>query len=123
MKERIRKIRKEAGLTQEAFAQKIGIKRNTVATYETTDKIPLDAIINSICRVFNVNEEWLKSGIGEMYITNDSSDEFNSVMEEIGVTDQRAREIILNYSHLSVSEKERFWEVIDKLLANGMEGI
>ena len=66
MKDRIRKIRKEAGLTQEKFAEILGLKRNTIATYETGKSEPMGNILKSICREFGINEEWLQTGKGEM---------------------------------------------------------
>lgn len=114
MKDRIKKIRKEANLTQEAFAQRLGIKRNTVATYETTSKLPMDSIITSICREFNINEKWLRTGQGEMYSYADADDEFETAMREIGVNDSNARQVILDYWHMSPSEKESFWNFLDK---------
>lgn len=68
MKNRIKAIRKNAGMTQQQFADRIGVSRNTVATYETSVRIPIDAIIVSICREFGVNESWLRTGNGEMYV-------------------------------------------------------
>ena len=68
MNERIKKIRKEVGLTQQEFAEAIKVKRNTVATYEMGRSIPSDAAISLICREFDVNEEWLRTGEGEMFI-------------------------------------------------------
>jgi len=67
LKERIKKIRKELDLTQQKFADKLGIKRNTIAMYEMGKTIPSKQTITSICREFNVNEEWLLNGIGEMF--------------------------------------------------------
>lgn len=67
MKDRIKKIRKELDLTQQAFADKIGMKQNTIAQYEMGRTKPSDAIVFSICREFNVNEEWLRTGEGEMF--------------------------------------------------------
>lgn len=67
MKERIKKIRKELDLTQQAFADKIGMKQNTIAQYEMGRTKPSDAIVFSICREFNVNEKWLRTGDGEMF--------------------------------------------------------
>ena len=67
MKNRIRTIRKNAGMTQQQFAERLGISRNTVATYETTTRIPIDAVIVSICREFGVREEWLRTGQGDIY--------------------------------------------------------
>ncbi len=67
MKERLKKLRKKLNITQQKFADKIGIKRNSYANYETGRNKPIDAIIKSICREFNVNEEWLRNGTGEMF--------------------------------------------------------
>lgn len=67
MKDRIKKLRKALDLTQQEFADRIGIKRNSYANYETGRNTPIDAIIVSICREFNVNEEWLRNGTGEMF--------------------------------------------------------
>ena len=67
MNERIRKLRKLLNLTQQEFADRIGTKRNTIANYETGRNTPIDAIIVSICREYNVNETWLKTGEGEMF--------------------------------------------------------
>ncbi len=62
LKERLKKIRKSLDLTQQEFADRIGIKRNSYANYEIGRNIPIDAIILSICREFNVNEDWLRNG-------------------------------------------------------------
>ena len=60
MNDRIKKLRRELELTQQEFANKIGIKRNTIATYESGRNDPIDAVISLICREFNVNETWLR---------------------------------------------------------------
>ena len=67
MKDRLKKLRKELDLTQQAFANKIGMKQNTIAQYEMGRTTPSDAIVFSICREFNVNENWLRTGEGEMF--------------------------------------------------------
>lgn len=67
MKERIKKLRKYLDMTQQEFAERIGIKRNTIANYETGRNDPVDSVISLICREFNVREEWLRTGEGEMF--------------------------------------------------------
>ena len=67
MNERIRLLRKELGLNQSNFGNKIGVKQGTVAGYESGARTPLDAVVSSICREFDVNEEWLRTGEGEMF--------------------------------------------------------
>ena len=68
MNERIALIRKEAGLTQEEFGAKVGgLSRNYIWMVEKGDRVPSDRTISDICRIFNVNEEWLRTGQGEMF--------------------------------------------------------
>lgn len=67
MKDRIKKIRRELDLTQQEFADRIGIKRGGVANYETGRNEPVDSVISLICREFNVSENWLRTGEGEMF--------------------------------------------------------
>ena len=64
MNERIKELRNKLNLTQEEFGKKIGSARNTIANYETGNRNPSNAIITSICREFNVNEVWLRTGEG-----------------------------------------------------------
>lgn len=70
MHERIKEIRKRLDLTQQEFASRIGVKRNTVATYEMGRSAPSDAAISLICREFNVSENWLRTGSGEMFFVS-----------------------------------------------------
>lgn len=67
MKDRIKSLRKSLKLTQQEFADRIGIKRNTVGLYEIGQSGISDTVIKSICREFNVNEAWLRTGDGEMF--------------------------------------------------------
>ncbi len=83
MNERIKKIRKAIGLTQQEFADSIKVKRNTVATYEMGRSIPSDAAISLICKQFDVNEEWLRSGTGEMFIEKTEDEEISEMLADI----------------------------------------
>lgn len=64
---RIREVRISKDLTQQAFADKIGISRGALANYEVDRNEPIDAVITLICREFNVREPWLRTGDGEMF--------------------------------------------------------
>lgn len=72
MNKRIKMIRTNLGLTQNEFASKLGIVRNTIANYETGNRVPSRQIIISICREYNINENWLRCGEGEMYANKDN---------------------------------------------------
>lgn len=67
MNERIKKLRRSLDLTQQEFADRIGVKRNTIANYETGRNAPIDSVLSLIVREFNVNEEWLRTGNGDMF--------------------------------------------------------
>lgn len=64
---RIKNLRKALGLTQKDFGSRIGVKPNTIATYEIDRNAPIDAVLSLICREFGVNEVWLRTGVGEMF--------------------------------------------------------
>ena len=85
METRIKKIRKELDLTQQEFAERIGVKRNTVATYEMGRSTPSYSALSLICREFNVNEEWLRSGTGEMFKAS-PTEVLDALAEEYGLT-------------------------------------
>ena len=68
MNERIKQLRKTLGFTQQEFAERIGVKRNTIAQYETGRNEPIGSVLNLICKEYNVNPDWLRNGSGEMFI-------------------------------------------------------
>lgn len=72
MNERLKELRKSLHLTQKAFAEKIGAKQNTIATYEMGRNNPSDPVIHSICIAFGVNEDWLRNGTGDMFVVPDA---------------------------------------------------
>lgn len=86
MNERIKKIRKAAGLTQQEFSERLNIGRGTLANYEVGRNEPIDAVISLICREFNVNEKWLRTGEGEMTDPEGSFD-LEEYIKRRGVTE------------------------------------
>ena len=75
MKDRIRELRKALDLTQQEFADTIGVKRNTIANYEIGRNDPVDSVKSLICLKFNVNPEWLDTGEGDMFVEVDPEDD------------------------------------------------
>lgn len=88
MNERLKKLRKTLDLTQQKFADRLGVKRNTVGQWECGINAITDQVIISICREFGANENWLRTGEGEMF-------------EEL--TDQQK---ILKYTGLLLKDKD-----------------
>ena len=83
MNNRIKLIRDNANLTQDAFGKIIGSARNTIANYENGNRKPSNAVITSICREFNVNEEWLRTGEGDMYLPMDRETELAKLTTDL----------------------------------------
>lgn len=111
MKTRIKQIRKANGLTQENFGKRIGVKANTITNYEIGLRTPTDAVILSICREFKINENWLKTGIGEMNIPMTRSQQVELF----------ANEIMVEFPNENF--KERFVKSIAKLTKDDWEMI
>ena len=64
--ERIKTARKEHGFTQTAFAEKIGMKQNSIARIESGSRIPSETVIKAICREFGISYNWLVNGVEPM---------------------------------------------------------
>ena len=71
--ERIKELRKALRMTQTAFADRIGIRQNSVALLEMGRNTPSDQTVAFICREFRVNEEWLRTGAGDMFVPTPAS--------------------------------------------------
>lgn len=75
MNERIRELRKLLGLTLEKFGAPLGVGKTAISKIENGDRGVTDQMIKSICREYNVNEEWLVHGTGEMFSEVDREDQ------------------------------------------------
>ena len=114
MQNRIKELRKALNLNQTEFGEKIGAKQATVAGWEVGRREPSPLVIGSICREFNVNENWLRTGQGEMFVeisedeqladffgkiqTSDESDSIKMLMKTVAKLDdeglQKVRDFI-----------------------------
>ncbi len=112
LKDRIKQIRKEHKLTQVEFGMKIGVKGNTVTGYETGLRNPTDAVILSICREFNINEEWLRTGKGPMEFSP------NYLAEIAHGNDEFIQDLIKVYMELDDSSKEALKTIAYKMAEN-----
>lgn len=119
MHERIRKLRRELDLTQEKFAERIGIKRNTIATYESGRNEPVDSVVALICREFHVNEEWLRNGTGEMF-AQDSEDELQALTEKYSLS-PADRVLIEKYVSLKADTRNAILEFMKDIVASMQE--
>lgn len=113
MKERFKELRKILKKTQASFAESIGLSQNFIAQIEIGTKEPSDRTIKDICRIYNVSEEWLRTGEGDMYKKRTRNQELaafvNDVMED--VDESFKKRFILALSKLNESE----WKTIEKI--------
>lgn len=116
MKDRLKELRKALNLTQQKFADKLGVKQNTIAQYEMGRNGPSDAVIISICREFGVSENWLRNGEGEMFIPMTLDEEIASfiggIQADIEPTFQKR--FISALAKLSPDD----WKVIERITKN-----
>ena len=114
MNERLKKLRRTLDLTQQAFSDKLGVKRNTVGQWEIGRNEPSDAIIFSIGREFNVNEDWLRTGNGEMFIELTRDEQIENFVGDVlkSEEDSFKKKFISMLSALDESD----WEVLQKMV-------
>ena len=65
--DRIKAIRNALGLTQIDFGQKVGISQGHLTSIENGKRNVTDKSIKVICAMYNVNEDWLVNGVGDMF--------------------------------------------------------
>lgn len=80
---RTSELRKSLGLTQQAFADRLGITRGAVSKYDIDATDPSDAVISLICREFNVREAWLRDGTGEMLEVKPRAEELGELVRKL----------------------------------------
>lgn len=84
MNKRIRELRKTLNLSQKNFAERIGLKQNAISYMEKEGATVTEQNIKTICAQFNVNENWLRTGRGNIFIENKKKQkEFFDIFDEL----------------------------------------
>ena len=94
MNNRIKEIRKDHHLTQSQFAERIGLKQNSIAQIEIGKRTPSEQVIVSICREFGIFREWLETGKGLKYKKAPSGGIEREIQDILGVEDPFAVSIL-----------------------------
>lgn len=103
MHKQMKQLRLKLSLTQKEFAEKIGTSQNVLANWESGRRNPSASALNNICKTFSVNEEWLRTGNGEMFIETPTS-LLEALAEKYGFSD---REYAFIAEFAKLGEKER----------------
>lgn len=121
MNERIKELRKTLGLTLEKFGERVGVTKVTISRIENNVNSVTEQMFKSICREFNVNEEWLRDGSGEMFIIpEDKTAALVSDLLEDSDNEfyQSILEVVRTYQQLSPTSQEVLREFGKKCLEN-----
>ena len=125
MKERIKQLRTMLGLTQQKFADRLGLKRQTIAAYEVGNIEPSDSTLLLICKEFGVNEKWLRYNEGDIYKSHPPTGEINNaisnVLEDTNCDNSvytLVKEFLLKYDKMDAKSKD----VINKLADDVVNG-
>ena len=119
MNERLKTIRKSLSLSQEAFGRKLGVTGAGISKIESGDRSITEQMVLAVCREFNVREEWLRNGTGEMFL-DFTEDEFAKAAAVLS-GDAFVRSLIVEYWKLDEDSKKLFRSFIHKL-SDGMRG-
>ena len=115
MNERIKQIRRELGLTQQEFADRIGLKQNSIALIESGKRNISDQAVLSICREYGINEEWLRTGKGEKMVP-DASDELEALVKRYDLSNAD-QVLIEKYINLKAGSRETIIDFITDVVA------
>lgn len=114
MENRIILLRKTLGYSQEKFAQELNLSRNFINQIEAGKKNPSDRTILDICREYNVNEEWLRTGEGEMFIDLSHEEEIADLTYKLLSEESSSfkNRLISALSRLSDEQ----WDMLEKVI-------
>lgn len=122
--ERIKAIRKDKDMTLEQFGERLGVTKVTISRIETGTRSLTDQMVRSICREFNVNEEWLRTGEGEMFAKLSEDEEIADLVSDV-LEDGKNNpfygiilEIVRTYNELSPASQEVMKDFSKKLIEN-----
>ena len=115
MNERIKELRKFLNLTMEKFGERLGVKKNSISQIESGNRNLTDQMFLAICREFNVNEEWLRTGKGEMFV-EDSDSIIDKILSEMPL-DDLSQTILRAYIEMDARKREVFNSSIKELAA------
>ena len=117
MNNQIKLLRKELGLTMQEFGKNLGVSKSAISNIENGYNSLTDQMISSICNAYNVNEEWLRNGSGEMFV--ESSDSLIEKIVSEFPLDKLSQTILRTYIELEPKEREVFNHVM-KIIANNI---
>ena len=118
MNNRIALLRKTLSLTMEEFGKRVGVTRSAISNIENGKRNLTDQMILSICREFNANENWIKTGQGEMF-TPEPENEFDIFAKNFNLNDFE-RNFLERYLRLGKREREAVTAFMEALAGDSI---
>lgn len=118
MNNRFKSVRKAQGLTQVEMADVLGITGSAVSRIEAGQNNITEQNIKILVSKFNVNESWLRTGVGEMFETVSRDEKVNDFFGRL-MKDEPAsfrRRLINVLSDLNVDQWEALASVAERLV-------
>lgn len=114
MNERIKELRKALKLSQDEFGKRLGLTRGAITNIELNKTEPKPLLLDLICREFNVQEKWLRTGEGEMFVPVTRDEEIEIFIGKmLRDEDNRFKKRLIS-ALARLPEKE--WEVLEEKL-------
>lgn len=112
---RIKELRNSLDLTQQKFADRLGIQRGIIGKYEVDVSAPSDAVISLICREFNVREAWLRDGEGEMLEIKPRAEELGELVRKLLADRPESFRSRLITSLLRFEPNSPEWQILENI--------
>lgn len=105
--ERVRELRKELGMNQTEFGEKIALTQSHLAGIENEKRAVTDRTIKLLCTEFNVSEDWLRTGKEPMFVEIDEDDKYSKAFSAASIEeDEFAKALLIEYMDLSKEDRE-----------------
>ena len=119
MNERLRQLRNYLGLSQEAFGETVGVTTAAISRIESGVNSLSDRMILSIVTRHNVNENWLRTGSGDMFNPMSEDEELDMYIGRISGSEDKFKKNLLK-ALCKLTDEE--WNVLKKIIAEMKEG-
>lgn len=114
MKDRIRELRKALKLSQTEFGERCGTSRSAVQKWESGENTMSDMVVLLVHREFNVSEEWLRTGEGEMFVRESAAAEMGRLVGEMMGDRPESFRTALISAMLRIPPESPVWDALEK---------
>ena len=117
MNERVKELRSALGLSAEKFGARVGVTRSAISRIENGVVNVTEQMQKSICREFNVSEDWLRNGTGEMFNVMSQDEELAYIVgQALPQADEYVKNVFITFGRLSQQFTAEEWAVVKQFV-------